>query len=79
MLEKIITDLDRSRAAYVEHDLKPCPFCGKSVLSASEKNVKTNNFVATILCAKCLAKMVCCEDNLEKAQQQVKERWNKRV
>jgi transcription elongation factor Elf1 len=75
---RIVTDLDLKRAALVNYDLLPCPFCNRSVTSIVEQNTNSGNYVATILCSNCLVKMFSCQSEIELAQETVKEKWNVR-
>jgi Lar family restriction alleviation protein len=81
MNESVIDNTDRIRALYLHSDLLPCPFCGGNAISVGRINAKAGNFVAQIMCPKCVLTMVVClkADKADMARQEVKEKWNRRI
>lgn len=80
----VISARDRVRAAFVQSDLLPCPFCGRKPLSVGRANQESGNFVAQIFCYSCNAVMSHCVKGLDEvaqeyASEEVKRVWNRRA
>jgi len=59
--------------------LKPCPFCGSGVSACTEQNVVTKNFIASIFCVRCMARVSYTAVKKSEAQSKVEASWQCRV
>jgi DnaJ-class molecular chaperone len=65
---------------FASHDSLPrCPFCGGQAMTTAQQNDKSLNFVATVFCTECQAKVFQCQRDRVRARDEAIAKWTKRV